>query len=81
MVDTVEGVGRTTAREGVAVAGADWAGAGVIDPATIKPTRNETVATRHTVTSRNRRGITEYYKGARGMGAGPAGVRTERSGP
>ena len=50
------GIGRTVARD-VVLLGADCAGAGVIDPATIRPTRNDTVATRHTVTARNRLGI------------------------
>src|SRR5262245_41780047 len=51
--------------------GADCAGAGIIDPATMSPTRNETVATRHTVTKRKRRGIYRHYKGGRaGPGAG-----------
>src|SRR6185295_11617832 len=57
------GIGRTVARAFVLL-GADWAGAGISDPATIKPTRNETVATRHTVTARNRLGIyANHYKG------------------
>ena len=36
---------------------ADCAGAGVSEPATMSPMRNATVATRHTVTSTNRRAI------------------------
>jgi hypothetical protein len=35
--------------------GADTAGAGVIEPATIRPTRNATTAVRQTVATRNRR--------------------------
>jgi hypothetical protein len=40
-----------------AIGGADWAGAGIVEPATMRPTRKATVATRHTVTTRNCRGI------------------------
>ena len=45
--------------------GADCAGAGIVEPATMRPTRKDTVATRQTVTSRNRRGIVHIIEGFR----------------
>src|SRR5688572_25191429 len=45
---------RTLAR---VAGGADCAGAGIVEPATIRPTRKDTVATRQMVTTRNRRAI------------------------
>ena len=48
---------------------ADCAGVGVSEPATIRPTRNATVAARHTVTTRNRRAIGIIIRlSARGFG-------------
>src|SRR5262249_52755643 len=50
------GAGRTLAPR-AALLGAGRAGAGGVRPPTRRPTRNDTVATRHTVTARNRLGI------------------------
>src|SRR4030095_3308280 len=46
-------VARTVVRDG----GSDCAGVGIVEPATMRPTRKDTVATRQMVTNRNRRGI------------------------
>src|SRR6185436_19090600 len=76
------GAGRTVARVVALLLGADWAGAGVIDPATIRPTKNDTVATRHTVTARNRLGIyANHYKGLRAQGSGLSEGREGKSTP
>src|SRR5262245_14914542 len=50
--------------------GAEIAGCGVIEPATIRPIRNAMVAVRQTVTTTNRRVMNSIMKGGRGKGEG-----------
>src|SRR5215204_3999118 len=56
--------------------GADCAGAGIVEPATMRPTRKDTVATRQMVTSRNRRGIATII----GLCDQESGIRTRYEG-
>src|SRR5688572_21924368 len=57
------GVDASAARGATRRSGSEWAGAGVIVPATMSPIRNATVATRPMVTARNRRLMHPLYGG------------------
>src|SRR5262245_37106539 len=63
--------------ENAGAVGAEIAGCGVIEPATIRPIRNAMVAVRQTVTTTNRRVINSIMKGDAGRGEG--GKQSEKA--